>query len=81
MIALKTKYLAAGVPVVFLAGIGLTMAFNLWHTTTTKEPAKYSSGEFAGQANPADIRGSYTLGDVWPPSPACGSRSSLTRTA
>jgi hypothetical protein len=64
VIALKTKHLAAVVPAVFIAGIGLTMAFNLWHTTTTKEPAKYSSGEFAGQANPADIRGSYTLGDV-----------------
>jgi hypothetical protein len=64
VIALKTKHLAAVVPAIFIAGIGLTMAFNLWHTTTTKEPAKYSSGEFAGQANPADIRGSYTFGDV-----------------
>jgi hypothetical protein len=64
VIELKTKHLAAVVPAVFIAGIGLTMAFNLWHTTTTKEPAKYSSGVFAGQANPADIRGSYTFGDV-----------------
>ncbi|OHD75015.1 MAG: hypothetical protein A2177_04775 [Spirochaetes bacterium RBG_13_68_11] len=64
MIALKTKHLAAVVPAIFIAGIGLTMAFNLWHTTTTKEPAKYSTGEFAGQANPADIRGSYSFGDV-----------------
>jgi hypothetical protein len=64
VIELKTKHLAVVVPVIFIAGIGLTMAFNLWHTTTTKEPAKYSSGEFAGQANPADIRGSYTFGDV-----------------
>jgi hypothetical protein len=40
------------------------MAFNLWHTTTTKEPARYASGESVGQANPADIRGSYTFGDV-----------------
>jgi pyruvate/2-oxoglutarate dehydrogenase complex dihydrolipoamide acyltransferase (E2) component len=61
---LKTKHLAVVVPSIFIVGIGLTMAFNLWHTTTTKEPAKYASGEFAGQANPADIRGSYTFGDV-----------------
>lgn len=61
---LKTKHLAVVVPAIFIAGIGLTMAFNLWQTTTTKEPAKYASGEFAGQANPADIRGSYTFGDV-----------------
>jgi hypothetical protein len=64
VIELKTKHLAVIVPVLFIAGIGLTMAFNLWHTTTTKEPAKYASGEFVGQANPADIRGSYTFGDV-----------------
>jgi hypothetical protein len=25
---------------------------------------KFSEGEFAGQANPADIRGSYTFGDI-----------------
>jgi hypothetical protein len=61
---LKTKHLAVVVPVIFIAGIGLTMAFNLWHTTTTKEPAKYANGEYAGLANPADIRGSYTFGDV-----------------
>ncbi len=61
---LKTKHLAVVVPVIFIAGIGLTMAFNLWHTTTTKEPARYANGEFAGRANPADIRGSYTFGDV-----------------
>ena len=64
MIELKTKHLAVVVPVIFIAGIGLTMAFNFWNTTTTKEPAKYASGEFAGQANPADIRGSYTFGDI-----------------
>jgi hypothetical protein len=64
VIELKTKHLAVVVPVIFIAGIGLTMAFDLWHTSTTKEPAKYVSGEFAGQANPADIRGSYTFGDV-----------------
>lgn len=64
MIEIKTRHLAIAVPALFIAGIGLTMAFNLWQTTTSKEPAKYTSGEFAGQANPADIRGSYTFGDV-----------------
>ena len=60
----KTKHLAIVVPLVFAAGIGLTMAFNLWKTETTKEPVTYTSGEFAGQANPADIRGSYTFADI-----------------
>jgi len=64
MIEIKTRHLAIAVPAIFVAGIALTMAFNLWQTTSSKEPAKYTSGEFAGQANPADIRGSYTFGDV-----------------
>jgi len=64
VISLKTKHLAAAVPLVFAAGIGLTMAFNLWQTETTKVPVAFSSGEFAGQANPADIRGSYTFADI-----------------
>ena len=64
VISLKSKHLAVIVPVVFAAGIGLTMAFNLWKTETTKVPAAYTSGEFAGRANPADIRGSYTFADI-----------------
>jgi hypothetical protein len=64
VISLKSGHLAVIVPVVFAAGIGLTMAFNVWKTETTKVPAAYTSGEFAGSANPADIRGSYTFADI-----------------
>jgi hypothetical protein len=64
VISIKSKHLAVIVPVVFAAGIGLTIAFNLWKTETTKVPAAYTSGEFAGKANPADIRGSYTFADI-----------------
>jgi hypothetical protein len=35
-----------------------------WATESTKEPATFTEGEFAGLANPADIRGSYTFGDI-----------------
>jgi hypothetical protein len=35
-----------------------------WATESTKEPITFTEGEFAGQANPADIRGSYTFGDI-----------------
>jgi len=45
-------------------GIGLSTALGWWETESTKEPAKYTEGEFAGMANPADIRGSYTFGDI-----------------
>jgi len=64
MIRVKSGAMALIVVIVFVAGIGGTMAFNLWKTTTDKEPAAYKSGEFAGKANPADIRGSYALSDI-----------------
>jgi hypothetical protein len=35
-----------------------------WATESSKVPAAFAEGEFAGQANPADIRGSYTFGDI-----------------
>jgi len=64
MTRIKIRILAPIVIAAFVAGIGGTAAFNLWKTDSTKEPAKYSAGEFAGQANPADIRGSYTFSDI-----------------
>lgn len=56
--------LAIAVFVMLFGGIGLSSALNLWQTESSKEPAKYSSGVAAGEYNPADIRGSYTLGAI-----------------
>lgn len=61
---LNSKSLAATLLVVLFGGILLSSALGWWQTESTKEPAKYTEGEFAGSANPADIRGSYTFGDV-----------------
>jgi hypothetical protein len=61
---LRSKHIVAIVVVVFVAGIGTTMVLNLWQTTSSKVPATYTSGEFAGEFNPADIRGSYSFGDI-----------------
>lgn len=61
---LTSKPLAAIIFVVFFGGIALTTATGWWQTTSSKEAAAYTEGEFAGQSNPADIRGSYTFGDV-----------------
>ena len=61
---LTSKPLAAIIFVVFFGGIALTTATGWWQTTSSKEAATYTEGEFAGQSNPADIRGSYTFGDV-----------------
>jgi hypothetical protein len=61
---LRSKHVVPIVLAVFILGIGGTMIFNLWQTTSSKVPATYSSGEFAGEYNPADIRGSYSFGDI-----------------
>ena len=61
---LNSFALAALVTVLLFGGIGISSAMNWWQTESTKVAASYTEGEFAGQANPADIRGSYTFGDV-----------------
>jgi len=61
---LTSKPLAFLVVFFMFGGIGLSSALGWWQTESTKEPAKYTEGEFAGKANPADIRGSYTFGDI-----------------
>jgi len=61
---LTSKPLAAIVVVILFGGIFFSSAMGWWQTESTKEAAKITAGEFAGQANPADIRGSYTFGDV-----------------
>ncbi|MCF7914720.1 MAG: hypothetical protein K9L66_06115 [Spirochaetaceae bacterium] len=45
-------------------GILVSMLAGVWRSESSKVPATYTSGEFAGQYNPADIRGSYSFADV-----------------
>lgn len=63
---MKIKSFTMGIIIllVIFGGIGATIATDLWTTTTDKKPAKFTSGEFEGNYNPADIRGSYTFLDV-----------------
>jgi hypothetical protein len=61
---LNSFSLAALVIVFIFGGIGFSTAMNWWQTESAKVPALITEGEFAGQYNPADIRGSYTFGDV-----------------
>jgi len=58
------RWMAVFVVFVLFGGILLSIALREWTTKTTKEPLKFTEGEFAGECNPADIRGSYTFGDV-----------------
>jgi len=64
MIVLRSKALALATVAIMFGGIALSSAFNLWLTTSSKEPAKIKSGDFAGLPNPSDIRGSYTWADI-----------------
>lgn len=61
---LNSGILAVLIISLFALGIGGTMAFNLWHTESSKNPVLIKEGEFAGLPNPSDIRGSYTLEDI-----------------
>ncbi len=61
---LTAKPLAIIILAVIFGGVLVTSAFNWWNTESSKVPAKFTTGEAAGQYNPADIRGSYTFGDI-----------------
>ncbi len=61
---LTSKPLAIIIFVLMFGGISFSSLMGWWQTETTKEPATFTEGEFAGMANPADIRGSYTFGDI-----------------
>ncbi len=61
---LTSKPLALIILIVLFGGIGVTTAMGWWQTTSGKSPATFTEGEFVGLANPADIRGSYTFGDI-----------------
>ncbi len=63
-VVIKAKAVAPVIVVLFVLGVGGTMALNIWNTETTKIPRKYDKGEFAGEFDPADIRGSYALADI-----------------
>jgi len=47
-----------------MGGIGSTMALNLWETSSSKVPVTFRDGDFQGEYNPADIRGSYSFDNV-----------------
>jgi hypothetical protein len=61
---LTSKPLAVVLTVILFGGIAFSSVMGWWVTESTKVPATYTEGEFVGQANPADIRGSYTFGDI-----------------
>jgi hypothetical protein len=61
---LTSKPLAVILLVMVFGGIAFSSFMGWWATESTRVPVTFTEGEFAGQANPADIRGSYTFGDI-----------------
>ena len=61
---LTSKPLAIIIFVLMFGGVSFSSFMGWWVTESTKQPATFTEGEFAGMANPADIRGSYTFGDI-----------------
>ncbi|GAB1455242.1 MAG: hypothetical protein RBT62_03220 [Spirochaetia bacterium] len=64
MIRVKTFPLAVIVIASMFGGIAIARAVGYYETTSSKQPAKFKTGELAGLPNPADIRGSYTWLDI-----------------
>jgi len=75
---IKNRHMGLIVLIVIFGGIAMTMAFNLWTTEGGNGngsgsgqgtegvlvPVTFKVGEFAGEYNPADIRGSYSFGHI-----------------
>lgn len=60
----KTWMLAVLTLAILLGGVALSSALGYWKTTNDKTPAVIKTGDFAGQADPRDIRGSYRFADI-----------------
>jgi hypothetical protein len=60
----RSKILAVLMVVILFGGIAVSALTGYWRTEALKVPSKFTSGELAGEYNPADIRGSYTFEDI-----------------
>jgi len=60
----KAWAMAAISVAIFFGGIVLSSTLGYWKTTSTKIPAVIQEGVNAGQADPMDIRGSYTFQNI-----------------
>jgi len=61
---MRSSTLAVLIVVIIFGGIMFTSALGWWNTESTKSPQRFDSGAAVGEYDPADIRGSYTFGEV-----------------
>ena len=61
---IKSGLMAILVLVVLFGSVAITSAVGYWKITTDKIPAKYTTGDAAGEYNPLDIKGSYDFASI-----------------
>ena len=61
---LKSYFVGSLIITVLFGGIGISVLLNSWSTESDKIPAVIKSGEFTGEYDPSDIRGSYSFEDI-----------------
>lgn len=61
---INDKTIVISIAVILFCGIFISNSLGLWKTESTKIPVKINDGEFAGEYNPEDIRGSYSFLDI-----------------
>ena len=60
----KAALIAAVLVLSLAAGYGISKAAGYWKTESSKVPHKIKEGEFAGEYDPGDIKGSYSFDDI-----------------
>jgi hypothetical protein len=61
---ISSKIVVLSIVVILFCGIFISDSLGLWKTESSKIPATINEGEFAGEYNPEDIRGSYSFRDI-----------------
>ena len=61
---IKSIHMAFAIILFIFGSIAATSALGLWQTTNDKTPAVFKEGDYKGEYNPADIRGSYTFQEI-----------------
>ncbi|WP_273327592.1 hypothetical protein [Vallitalea guaymasensis] len=62
---LKSLYIPLVIIIILFGGVTISKGLGIWITESTKIPKTISSGTYAGEYDPSDIRGSYTFDDIY----------------
>lgn len=60
----KAPLVALVAVLTIVLGVGIAKSVGYWKTESSKVPITITEGEFAGEYDPGDIRGSYSFADI-----------------